>query len=69
MSRLTRLSNSDIRANFSMIEARLRSEPETAEEWIAIRDSLRACTREAERRVAEAKALDFSKEQAKRTPS
>ena len=33
-----RLTNSQIQANLTMIEARLRSDPETAEEWIAIRD-------------------------------
>jgi len=58
-----RLTNSQIQANLSMIEARLRSDPETAAEWISIRDALKSCLNEAEKRVVDARAGYWSKEQ------
>jgi hypothetical protein len=51
---MNRLSNNDIKATLAMVEARLASEPETAAEWLCIRDALRACANEAEKRVPEA---------------
>ena len=58
-----RLTNSQIQANITMIEARLRSDPETVEEWIAIRDALRSCLNEAEKRVTDSRAGYWSKKQ------
>ena len=45
----------------TMIEARLRNDPETIEEWVAIRNALAACKFEAEVRVAEAHAAANAK--------
>jgi len=60
---MSRLPTKDILANITMIEACLKSSPDSVSEWLTIRNALRACVRESERRMAEARKCDLTSQE------